>query len=354
MKRRTRARKAGLPPGSLVHIGERQVDGARLSSIDYSPDRFVTRTIADLGELDACLGTDTVSWIDLVGLHDIPLIEGIGKTFGIHALVLEDILNTDQRPKVEVFDEYVFLVAKMIRPGEGDRAGSIEIEQVSFILGKSFLITFQERPGDVFGSVRERLKAGKGRLRRSGPDYLGYALLDGIVDNYFVVLDHLSTKMDSIESAVLDQSDSLVNHRIHRLKHDLLMLRKATWPLREIVSALIRDEPPQVAAESRPYLHDLYDHTAHVADTLDTYREMLSGLLEVHFSLVNTRMGEVMKVLTIIATIFIPLTFVAGVYGMNFEHMPELAWKWAYPAILAIMFSIAASLLVFFRLKHWI
>ncbi len=353
MKHRSRAEKTGLPPGSLVHVGERQVDEIALSLIDYNPERINTRELATVAEASACLRSDSLSWLNIVGLHNTRLLEEIGATFGIHPLVLEDILNTDQRPKVEVFDDFLFVVVKMMRP-PSEGSDEIDVEQVSMIVSERFLITFQERPGDVFDSVRERLNAGKGRLRTAGADYLAHTLLDGIVDHYFLVLDHLAGQMDSIEETVLEQKDPQVSHRIHRLKHDLILVRKAVWPLRDMIGILLRDEPPPIKEDTLPFLRDLYEHTVHVVDTLDTYREMVSGLLEIHFSLVNYRMSEVMKVLTVIATIFIPLTFVAGIYGMNFAHMPELEWQWAYPAVLAVMLGIAGGLLAYFRVKRWI
>lgn len=353
MKHQSRSRKTGLPPGSLVHVGKRQVDEAVVSLIEYNPEAITARHLDSAGDTAGCAESPSITWLDIVGLHDTQLLEELGKEFGIHPLVLEDILNTDQRPKAEVFDEYLFVVIKMMRP---PAAGSdeIDIEQVSMIVGERFLITFQEKPGDVFNSVRDRLNAGKGRLRKTGADYLAHTLLDSIVDHTFLVLDYLAGRMEVIEESVLAQADSLALHHIYGLKHDLIMIRKAVWPLRDMVGTLIRDEPSLIKPETLPFLRDLYDHSIHAVDSLESYREMASALLEVHLSFVNNRMSEVMKVLTIIATIFIPLTFVAGVYGMNFMYMPELNWKWAYPTVLLVMLGIAGGLLAYFRAKRWI
>lgn len=324
-----------------------------MTLIDYGPDELTVRTLGSAREAAACKDSAPISWLDVTGLHDMPLLEEIGRGFGIHPLVLEDIANTDQRAKLDLGEQHLFIVAKMLRVVAGE-VMSVDAEQVSFILGPNYLITFQEKEGDVFEPVRERLRQNKGRLRRSGPDYLAYALLDLIVDNYFVVMESLADQIDSLEARVLGEVDPAVPHEINRLKRTLLLMRKASWPLREMVTSLLREESPLVASETDPFLRDLYDHTIHVLDTIETYRDILSGLLEVHFSNINNRMGDVMKVLTIIATIFIPLTFLAGVYGMNFEHMPELGWKWSYPIALLVMAAMGIGMLIFFRVKKWL
>lgn len=353
MKHRHRSRKTGLSPGTLVHIGERKVDQANLNLIDYSPDTLTMKPLKSAAEAVKFEGTPSVSWINIIGLHDTGLLEEVGRCFQIHPLILEDIGNTDQRPKIDLGERHLFMVAKMLRVIKGKQL-EIDTEQVSFIVGADYLLTFQEKEGDLFDPVRERIRQNKGRLRKSGPDYLAYALLDLIVDNYFVVLESLADEIDALEEEILNGGDPKLTHRIHRLKRSLLLMRKATWPLREMITSLLRDESSLVKPETDVFLRDLYDHTIHIIDTIETYRDMLSGLLEVHFSNINNRMSEVIKVLTIIATIFIPLTFVAGVYGMNFEYMPELAWRWGYPAILALMFATGAGMLLWFRSKKWI
>jgi magnesium transporter len=231
---------------------------------------------------------------------------------------------------------------------------TLDSEQVSFIVGPDYLLTFQEKEGDLFDPVRERIRQSQGRLRKTGPDYLAYALLDLMVDNYFVVLEALAEEIDAIEDQILGRPDAKTSQRIHHMKRTLLLMRKSTWPLREMITSLLRDESTLVKPGTHLFLRDLYDHTIHIFDTIETYRDMLSGLLEVQLSNINNRMSEVIKVLTIIATIFIPLTFVAGVYGMNFEYMPELAWAWGYPTVLLLMFGIGGGMLLWFRIKKWI
>lgn len=324
-----------------------------MTLVEYGPGALEIRPLGTPAEAAAARETSLVSWVDIIGLHDAALLEEIGRGFGIHPLVLEDIANTDQRPKLDFGEDQFFLVAKMLRLGK-DGAMEVDVEQVSFVVGPKFLLTFQEKEGDVFEPVRERIRQNKGRLRKCGPDYLAYALLDLIVDNYFVVLEQLADEIDALEAEVLGVTEQSVTKRIHQLKHTLLLIRKATWPLREMITSLLREESPLVASTTDPFLRDLYDHTIHIMDTIETYRDMLSGLLEVHFSNINNRMADVMKVLTIIATIFIPLTFVAGVYGMNFEHMPELGWKWSYPVVLLLMAGMAVGMLVYFRVKKWL
>jgi magnesium transporter len=353
MKHRHRARKTGLPPGTLVHIGDRMVEHANLSLIDYTPDSLAIRPLKSAAEAVECKESPSVSWINITGLHDTALLEEIGRGFEIHPLILEDIGNTDQRPKLDLGERHLFIVAKMLKVIQGETL-TLDSEQISFIVGPNYLLTFQEKEGDLFDPVRERIRQSKGRLRKTGPDYLAYALLDLMVDNYFVALEALAEEIDAIEDQILGRPNAQITQRIHRMKRTLLLMRKATWPLREMITSLLRDESNLVKPETHLFLRDLYDHTIHIFDTIETYRDMLSGLLEVQLSNINNRMSEVIKVLTIIATIFIPLTFVAGVYGMNFEYMPELGWTWGYPIILLLMFGIGGGMLVWFRIKKWI
>ncbi len=353
MRHRNRARKSGLPPGTLLHIGDRKVDHAKITRTDYDPEVHECRELDGNKPLIAPAHLEKLSWIEVTGLHDVQLLQGIGDAFGIHSLMLEDIANTDQRPKIDVGDSQVFIVVKMLQL-RGDIRTELDIEQVSFILGRGYLLTFQEKDGDVFDSVRQRLRQKGSRLRKHGADYLAYALLDLVVDHYFVVLEGIADQMDDLEASILGEPKPDLTTRIHHLKRTLLQMRKATWPMRDMISSLLRMESPLVSGEMTPFLHDLHDHTLQVVDAIETHRDMLSGLLEVHLSNINNQLGAVMKVLTIIATIFIPLTFVAGVYGMNFDVMPELHWKWGYPIVLLFMFGIAAGLLVYFRIKKWL
>ncbi len=288
----------------------------------------------------------------MTGLHDTETIGKIGNNFNIHPLVLEDILNTEHRPKSELTDTSVFVVVKMISYDEIKL--EVEMEQVSLILGPNFVISFQEREGDIFDSLRERIKNGKGRIRKKGSDYLLFALLDIIVDNYFVVLEKLGERIEALENSVFSNPKPEQLQDIHKIKREMIFLRKSIWPLREMISGLIRDEIDQIDESTVPFLQDLYDHTIQVIDTVEAFRDTASGLLDGYLSSISNKTNEVMKVLTIIATIFIPLTFMAGVYGMNFENMPELKLAWSYPVLWLLMIAVGLVMIVFFRRKKWL
>jgi magnesium transporter len=349
---RKRSKKTGLPPGSMVHVGEKKVEQVKLSVIDYDQDNIEKRDLKNVEEAFPFKDTPTVSWLNLTGLHDIEILEKIGTRYNIHPLILEDILNTDQRPKVEITDNYIFIVLKML--SYDPEKHEINAEQVSLIMGENYVITFQEREGDVFNPLRERIENGKGRIRKSGPDYLTYAIIDIIIDNYFLVLELIGEQIEYLEGNVLENPDHILVQRIQRMKRELIFLRKSTWPLREVISGITRDETSLITEVTHPYLRDLYDHTVQVIDTVETFRDMVSGILDIYLSSVSNRMNEVMKVLTIIATIFIPLTFLAGIYGMNFEYMPELKWHWSYPVLWLVMIGIFIGMLFYFRRKKWI
>lgn len=278
------------------------------------------------------------------------IIEKIGKQFDIHPLVLEDILHTNQRPKIEDFGNYMYIVLKMIYSNENNEINS---EQISLIMGENFVISFQEIEGDTFEPVRKRIRSEKSRIRKMGPDYLTYALIDSIVDNYFIILEKIEDKLDLIEDEVVSSPTPDVLRNIHSLKWEMTYLRKSVWPLREVINSMTRTESNLIQESTRIYLRDLYDHTIQVIDTVETFRDILSGMLDVYLSSINNKMSEVMKFLTIIATIFIPLTFIAGVYGMNFEYMPELEWKWGYHLILSLMFLTVLTMVVYFKKKKW-
>ncbi len=348
-----RSRKTGLPPGSLVHVGDQKVEAASISILRYGADSLDQE---DLKEWDPRVGQKTgkfpVTWINVNGLHDTALMQHIGEAFGIHSLVLEDILNTEQRPKFEYFEDFLFMVLKMHAPGK--KAGIFHSEQVSLILGNNFVITFQEKPGDVFDPVRERIHKGKGRLRKMGADYLAYALLDVLVDQYFVILEEMAEAIEEVEELVLQSPEQAAANRIHHLKRSLLQIRRSVWPLRELVNNFEKTESPFLGKSTRMFLRDVYDHTIQLIDNVEVSREITSGLLEVHLSSLSNRTNQVMKVLTIVATIFIPLTFVVGVYGMNFDYMPELQWKWGYPGVMLLMLFAALGMLWFFRKKRWL
>ncbi|NLI31119.1 MAG: magnesium/cobalt transporter CorA [Nitrospiraceae bacterium] len=350
---RGRAKKTGLPAGALMHTGERKSGDVRIDLMEYNVASLHER---QLSGLDACLSfrhRETITWLNVDGLHDAELMGKIGSCFSLHPLVLEDVLSTDQRPKYEDYDEYLYIVVRMLRY-DAD-VMKAKAEQVSIILSQNYVLTFQEGfAGDVFEPVRTRLREDKGRLRKMGADYLAYSLLDTIVDNYFIVLDQIGERIELLENELVTNPTRKTLRMIHTLRGDALFLRRAVWPLREVINSFTRGDSPFITDATRLYLKDVYDHTIHAIDTLETYREILSGMLDIYLSSMSNRLNEVMKVLTIIATIFMPLTFLAGVYGMNFKHMPELAWQWSYPALWLIMIAIAGTMLIIFRRKKWI
>jgi magnesium transporter len=345
-------KSAGSPPGTLVHVGEKKTDETRLALLHFDADTLLERSLEHVDEALPLLKPGTTTWINIDGIHDISLMENIGKEYGIHPLTLEDILNTTQRPKAEAFDDYFFIVIKMLRyDAEKDL---ILAEQVSLILGKTVLISFQEDVGDVFAPVRERIRKGKGRIRTGGCDYLAYALIDAIVDNYFVILEKVGQRLEAMEETIDADPDADILDEIHAIRHELIYLRKQVWPLREIVAHLQKEGEPFIGEATGLFLRDVYDHTIQTIDTIESFRDILSGMQDLYLSIISNRMNEVMKVLTIMATIFIPITFIAGVYGMNFSHMPELTWRWGYPAVWLVMLAVVVGMVAFFRRRKWL
>ncbi len=345
-------KKAGSAPGTLVYVGERKIDQPRITIMDYESDQLSERTIKTIDELIPLVDSPTMTWINIDGIHDLPMIEKIGAHFGIHPLTLEDIVNTGHRPKVESFDNYLFIVIKMLHHDETEKR--VTSEQVSLLLGPRWLISLQEAPGDTFDPVRERLRKGKGRIRPSGCDYLAYALMDNVVDHYFTILEKIGAQIEEIDDAVTENPQIDIPHDIHNLKQAVIYLRKQVWPLREIVNHLKKEETDLIHDSTRLFLSDVYDHVVQVIDTIESYRDLLGGIRDLYLTMVSNRMNEVMKVLTIIATIFIPMTFVAGIYGMNFKYMPELEWPWGYGLAWAVMAVIAIALLAFFKKRKWL
>jgi len=342
----------GLPPGSIVHIGEKKTEKVKISIMDYSIGKYDERDVKKVEDCFQYKRKPSITWINVDGLHDVEAIEKLGDCFDIHPLVLEDIANTDQRPKMEVFDKYIFFVLKMIYID--DKNQEIQSEQVSLILGQNYVISFQERAGDVFNAVRERIRKGRGRIRKMNSDYLAYSLVDAIIDNYFLILERIGEMVESIEQDVISSPKQEVLQQIYSLKREMIYLRKSVWPFREVINGLIREESKLIKRGTHIYLRDLYDHTIQVIDTIETFRDMISGMLDIYMSSLSNKMNEVMKVLTIFAAIFIPLTFIAGVYGMNFQFMPELSIPWAYPAIWIVIIFVGLSLLLYFKHKKWI
>ena len=346
------SKKAGLPPGTLVHVGVKTDKPVNISVMDYTEGEFQEKPVEKVEECFPFKDKPTVTWINVDGVHQVEIIEKIGKEYDIHPLVLEDIVNTDQRPKLEEFDEFIFVVLKMLN--WDDENAEVQSEQVSLLVGRNFVVSFQERPGDVFDPIRDRLRQAKGRIRKMRADYLAYALVDAIVDNYFVVLEKLGDRIELVQEELVGDPSPGTLHAIQNLKRELLFLRKSVWPLREVASGFERSESPIVCDSTRVYLRDVYDHTIQVIDALETCRDLVSGMLDIYLSSISNKMNEVMKTLTIIATIFIPLTFVAGLYGMNFEFMPELHWRLAYPLVLLVMVVIGILMLFYFRRKRWL
>ena len=353
-----RLKKAGLPPGTLVHVGEKKVEAVKISYLDYDERNFQEKQVSNIEECFPFKTTPTVTWINIDGLHDVEIIEKLGNQFELHPLILEDVLHTEQRPKYEDFDNYIFVVLRMLQYNE--QIQDIESEQVSLILGTNFVISFQERVGDVFDSVRERLRNAKGKIRKMGSDYLAYALLDAIVDSYFVILEKVGERIESMEEELVVNPKEKTLQQIHTMKREMISLRKSIWPLREVISGLQRSESSLIAETTGIYLRDIYDHTIQVIDTVESFRDMVSGMLDIYLSSISNKMNTVMKVLTIIATIFIPLTFIAGIYGMNFNpekspwNMPELNWYWGYPVVWLVMAVIAVIMLIYFKRKKWL
>jgi magnesium transporter len=347
-----RSRKLGLPPGTLVHIGERRTDSIRITAIDYDERHCEERTVTEIKECVPLAGTASTRWINVSGLNPVTIIEQIGQQFQLHPLLLEDVVNTDQRPKLDDYGTYLFIVLKMLyREAQAD---SITVEQVSLILGPQFVISFQENGQDVFEPVRNRLRNGKGRIRTMGADYLTYALIDAIVDHYFTILETLGERIEFLEEHLVKRPQPETLEGIHEAKRELLFLRRAVWPLREVINTLQRGDSPLIKEATRIYLRDVYDHAVQVIDNIETFREMVSSMLDIYLSSISYRINAVMKVLTVITTIFMPLTFIAGVYGMNFKYMPELESPWGYPAVVVVMAIIAAIMLIYFRKKEWL
>ncbi len=345
-------RKAGTSPGTLIHIGEQKVDETQMTLVDYDEEHLQERVLDGIEEVFPLKDLPTVTWINIDGLHQLDIIEKVGQHFNIHPLVLEDIVNTGQRPKTEEFEDLIFVVLKMLHYDENSE--KITSEQFSLILGSNFLISFQEIQGDVFRTVRERIRKPKTRIRKAGCDYLAYALIDAIVDHYFVILEALGDKIEAIETQLLDDPTHDTMEIIHEMKREMIYLRKQIWPIREIINSLVKSESSLIQEQLHVYFRDVYDHTIQIIDTIESYRDILSGMLDIYLSTLSNKMNEVMKVLTIIATIFIPITFVAGIYGMNFKFMPELEWRWGYVMVWAIIVVVVGIMISYFKKKQWL
>lgn len=347
------AAKVGLSPGTLIHVGEARDAPVeiRLSHVSAGGE-LEERMVTDLADLEPYPRRDGVTWIDVTGIHDVDLVAAIGKGFGLHSLLLEDVVHARQRPKTEEYDGHLYVILKMLLWNE--EASRVDVEQVSIVLGTNWVLTFQETPVDTFDLVRRRLREPTKRIRKSGADYLAYALMDSIVDNYFTVLETIGDRIEELEDAVVGRPDQDALNEVFRLKRTLVFVRRAIWPLRDAVGTLVRGELALLRKSTAPFLRDLYDHVLRSVDLTETYRDMVAGMLDIYMSSVSNRMNDTMRVLTVIATIFIPLTFIAGVYGMNFDNMPELHVDWGYYAVWGVMAAVAIGLLLFFRRKDWL
>jgi magnesium transporter len=341
-----------LSQKDLGHKNKRKSPPTKITVIDYDDKHYDENMVDAPDDCLEYLKKRTVSWINVDGIHEPKVIEQIGVHCGLHPLTIEDIVNTLQRPKVDDYEKYLFIVLKMLHYNA--KKDLIDIEQVSLIVGAKYVISFQEDiEGDVFNNVRHMLKTNKGRIRKMGADFLAYSLIDAVVDSYFAILEKLGDRIEDLEIELIKNPTMKTLHSIHNLKREMLYLRRAVWPLREVVSSLERERGSFIGSTTRIFLRDVYDHIFQVIDTIETYRDMLSGMLDIYLSSISNRLNEVMKVLTIIATIFIPLTFIAGVYGMNFKFMPEIGWKYGYPVVLIGMLIVGVVMLIFFRKKRW-
>ena len=348
MTRTSRKKKPpGMSPGIPILTGEAQPP--RIHAIRYTADAFEEKDVTGAQECLGMLSGDGVLWIDVQGLGDLDLLRALGEKFALHPLAMEDVVSVGQRPKADDYDSHIFIIARMPESG-----GEMNTDQTSIFLGSNFVLTFQERYGDCLGPVRERLRKGKGLMRRAGPDYLAYAILDAIVDGFFPLLEIYGEKIEALEEEVVVRPSRASLERVHSAKRDLLTMRRAVWPLRDALNSLIREESELISAQTRLYMRDCYDHTVQIIDMVETYRELAAGLMDIYMSSLSQKLNEVMKVLTIISTIFIPLTFIAGVYGMNFDFMPELRQRWGYPVVMASMILLALAMLWYFVRKGWI
>jgi len=349
---RRMARKVGMPPGSLVYTGDKEHLPAKITITRYNGDAIAERQVDAFAECQLAAVPGEVTWINVTGISKVTDLEMVGECFKIHPLVLEDILEVGQRPKVEDYDEYLYIVLNAIQPvAEGEK---LVAEEISLVLGPNYLLSFYTGGDDIYAPIRERLLQAKGRVRKLGADYLAYSLIDLVVDNYFVELEKFGDQMESLEDEVVANPSPRTLRDVHQFKNDMIMLRKSLWPLREVVARLERRESPLISDNLGNYFRDVYDHTIIAIDTVETYRDILSGMLDIYLSSMSNRLNSIMKVLTIIATIFMPLTFITSLYGMNFKHMPELQWEYGYFMVLGMVVVIAVSMLEYFRRKNWI
>ncbi len=348
---RSRVQSLGKPAGALIHIGEQKVEKPRITVFGYDEGRAVTIEIKAVDECRALKERFKVLWINVDGLHEVELIRKLGELFGIDALTQEDILDTGQRPKVEDFERYLFLSLRMLDFNR--ELSEITQEQLSIVLGPNYVITFQEKPGDMFEPVRQRIRSSASKVRKHEADFLAYALVDAVVDRYFSILEEIENRIDTLDSEMMADFSQETFNALCALKRELIIFRKNVWPLRELIGSITREDFDVVGEAVDPYFRDIYDHIVQVIDTIEVFREIVNGMHETYLAGVNNRMNEIMKFLTMIATVFMPLSFIAGVYGMNFKNMPELNLWWGYYAVLGLMVLIAIGFMVYYRSRKW-
>ena len=345
--------KTGLAPGSLIYTGQVYTDEIKIQVIDYTDDHIEEIEITEVAELERFNNPDTVTWINIQGLHDVEVISSIGKLMGLHPLTMEDILDTNQRPKVEEFEDHLYISMKMINHLEDHN--KIDIEQVSIIAHNNFVICFQEKPGDVFNDIRTRLRNGKGRARKRAADYLSYMLIDVIIDFYYETLDQVWNKIERLDDLVVRRPDRIELNDIQVIRRDLIQLRRYMYPVRDVVHSISNSQGQFFSDQTLMFVRDSYDHAGQVVENLDTYREILNSVMDLYLSQLSNKMNEVMKVLTVMSSIFIPLTFIAGIYGMNFEHMPELGWAISYPVgFWSLIGVVAVIMVIFMKSRKWL
>ncbi|WP_020561745.1 magnesium/cobalt transporter CorA [Methylosarcina fibrata] len=344
--------KIGLPPGSLVHVGEVHDHEHRILMMNFNKSRLEKKTVKAIDEILPHLTPDTVTWVIVDGLKDVSVVDAIGRHFGIHGLVLEDILNTHQRPKFEEFDDYLYIVLKGI--ALGNHGLNVIYEQISLLVLENIVFTFKEKPDQVLDPIISRLGNGKSHLRGMGTDYLAYIIMDAVVDEYFVLQDSFDETIEAIEDELLVNPTAQTLATIQKIKRELIILRRSVSPLRELLASIQRSDSPLLDERTKRYFTDVYDHAIRIIEAIESYRDLIAGMLDIYLSSISNKMNETMKVLTVFASIFIPLTFIAGVYGMNFDYMPELKWKWSYPVLWSVFILISVLLLQFFKKKKWL
>ncbi|MEW9097311.1 MAG: magnesium/cobalt transporter CorA [Clostridiaceae bacterium] len=353
MPKRIKSRKSkiGTAPGTLVHVGEHVSDDIKITRISYNEENFNKAVYEDIEKCLSSCRDDSINWINIDGLDSIETISYIGKRFNIHPLILEDILNTTQRPKIDIDNNYIYIVIKMLYYDKSIK--EIKSEQVSLIILENYVLSFQEFRGDVFDDLRRRLERDKSNIRAKGTDYLAYSLIDSIVDSYFDIIESIGNSIDTIEDTLMSNPSKKTLDDIYKLKRELIFLRNSIWPLREVLSKLVKSEYKLIEDKTVMFLRDVYDHTIEIVDIIETYRDILSGMLDTYLSSVSNKTNEIMKVLTIFSTIFIPLSFLTGIYGMNFEYMPELKFKHGYLIFWVITITCILAMVDYFRRKKW-